>query len=569
MGLLARSATVIRPARPRAEAAFGDPFLRKGMYTGYYPREWYLGLSHAGVFVTPELSMTLTAIFSGVTRIGGDWMRMPAHVLRVRDDGGKDRIRGGPRAGGIGGLAYRLRWKPNAVQTAASFYACLAAQYVLRSRAYAEIIPDREPIDQVQLVPRHPDRVIEERLPSGRLRFRLLEPNGPDRTLTQEEMLYVHDTSGGGFASLTAAGAGGLSGTAAHPSRIQFGAQAIGAALAAQEAAGRFYSSGMTAALLATHPPGEMDEEAKAALHADLTRFAAGKEHNFGLMLVEEDIKVSALGIDPQKAQMMEARNFGVREVARLLKMPPELLFADNTGTQTGRTWEEIENVYHTGCLGPMVAAFEQAMQDALIVAKDTYIIEFLMDALFRGNLQARGAYYQSALEGPWMWPSEIRVKEGLNPDEALDAIAAKRYRPADPKESTLHVRGHRNERDEADQEARRRATARGSHRYHLVLQDNAVRCLRRERAAVEKLAKKHAQDVEGWQAGLRDFYTDHARIVAETMRLDLETARAYCAHHGTALQAHGVVLLTEHWERREAEELAVLALDASSAVAA
>lgn len=544
MGYLTRTSTVVSTGRPQGSS---DPFGK--MYSGYYPPEWQMGLATSGVDVTPELALILTAMYSGVTRIGGDFMRMPAHVLRVRDDGGKDRVRGGPLSGGIGSLAYRLRWKPNHVQTAAAFFACLAAQYTLRNRCYAEIQPD-ETGPFGQLLPRHPDRVTEERLANGKLRFKVTDPGGTSRAVTQEEMLYVHDTSGGGFSHLT---------------RMQYGRQALGTAIAAEQQAGRFFKSGMNAAVVATHPGGEMEEEELAVLHNNITRFAAGKENSFGVLLIEDDIKISALGIDPEKAQLMLARNFGVREVARLLRMPPELLFADNTGAPSGKSWEEVNDIYRTGCLGQIVPAFEQAMQDALIVAKDSYIIEFLMDALFRGDLKSRSEYYEAALEGPWMWPSEIRVKEGMNPDKDLDALAEKRRRPADAKGTNS---GRRRERDDVEAAAPS-VSPRGEHRLHLLLHDGAIRALRRERAAVEKLGKKHADDVPKWQAALRTFYAEHAGFVAETMRVDIQVAREFCAQHGTALEATGTPVFDEHWERREAEELVGLAIESGRIAAA
>lgn len=532
MGLLERLTGIVASGSPQGPP--DDPF--HGLYRGFYPPEWVAGYSAAGVMVTPELALTLSAIWSGVTRIAGDFARMPVHIFRVRDDGGKERVRGGPSSPGIEGLAYRLRWKPNAVQTAAEFFGCLAAQFVMRSRAYAEIIPSPTTA-MAQLVPRHPDRVIEERTATGRLLFKIVDPGGGVRTLTQDEMLYLHDTRAGGFASLT---------------RMQYGAQAIGTALSAEQAAGRFFKSGMTAAVVATHKTGAMEDEERAAFHRDLTRFATGARNNFGLLLVEEDIDIKTLGIDPQKAQMMDARNFGVREAARLLHMPPELLFADNSGTQTGRTWEEIVNVYHTGCLAPIATFLEQAMQDALVVDKDQYIVEFLMDALYRGDLGSRADYYQAALQGPWMWPDEIRIKEGLNPDDELKEIFRKRYRPADAKPASG-----------APSPRGRAAADPAGYRYHLLLHDAALRIVRRERAAVEKMARKHAQNPEGWRAELRRFYTDHAPFVAQTLRISPQRASAYCAAHEQALAARGVAAIDEHWERMEAETLVGLAADA------
>jgi len=101
-----------------------------------------------------------------------------------------------------------------------------------------------------------------------------------------------------------------------------------------------------------------------------------------------------------------------------------------------------------------------------------------------------------------------------------------------------------------------------------LALHDNAVRCLRRERAAVEKLAKKHPSDVEAWQAGLRDFFSDHAGFVSQTMRISIETARGYAAQHGSELELKGIVVHTDDWERYEADELSALAMDTERAAA-
>ena len=91
---------------------------------------------------------------------------------------------------------------------------------------------------------------------------------------------------------------------------------------------------------------------------------------------------------------------------------------------------------------------------------------------------------------------------------------------------------------------------------------DNAVRLLRRERHNVEKLAKKHANDVPGWQTSLREFYAEHAQVVAETMRMETGKARAYAAQHGSQLEAQGIVVMDAAWEREEAEELVALSLE-------
>jgi HK97 family phage portal protein len=543
MGILRRLSTTVAPARIRGQQPQGGTPAPWSNFW-YTPEGWLLQLNDAGIPVTPELSMTLSAMHCGVSTIGYDLATVPLQAYKYRDDGGKDRVRPGSRvtgSGGIGWLAYRLRWQPNNHQSATEFWLGMVAQYLLRGRAYAEIVAGPNGAFD-QLLPRHPDRITQERSSTGRILYRLTEISGPPRIVTDEEMLVVRDLSlDGGMSSL---------------SRVQYGANAIGTAMAARKAQARFFKSGMTAAVVGTYKGGELDEETEADLHASVTRYAAGVENSFGFLLIPDDVTIANLGIEPDKAQMMLAQEWGVKEVARFLRIGPTKLGVE-AATKTGKSLEE-ENAQHaTNCLRPVAVLFEQAIHRDLVLAKDTYFFEFLLEALMRGNATARAAYYKAAIEAPWMWPSEVRVKENMNPDEELDALAKVRYRPGTPRNSPDGTAGAA---------SGAQAMTRGALKATLAVHANAIRCLRRERAAVAKLAQKHASDVDAWKRGLRDFYADHAGFVAETMRLHVDIARGYAAQHGTEFAAGGAGVLLDDsaypgWERCEADELAWLAL--------
>ena len=47
---------------------------------------------------------------------------------------------------------------------------------------------------------------------------------------------------------------------------------------------------------------------------------------------------------------------------------------------------------------------------------RDTHFVEFNRNALVRANMEARGAYYNLAIQGGWMSRDEIRSRENLNP---------------------------------------------------------------------------------------------------------------------------------------------------------
>lgn len=508
------------------------------------PNSWVSSLSAAGVNVTPDLALTLAAMYCGVTTIAYDLATLPAQTFKYRSDGGKDRIRGRSAdvmRGGIADLAYMLQWAPNDYQTATEFFAGQVMQFLLRNKAYAEIV-DGPSGFLGQLLPRHPDRVIPERLPNGNLRYKLLELNGQYRYVTQAEMHVVRDIGTDPIASL---------------SRISYGAGALGTALAAERAAGKFFKSGMTASVVATFK-GDMEDEDEAALHKSITRYAAGVENSFGLLLIPDDVTIDNLAVEPDKAQMMLAREWSVFEVARLLRISPRKLMV-RTGTMgyASAYQDAIDHV--VGCIRPLARTFEQAIQRDLILAKDTYFVKFDLRELMQGDPAQLADFIEKGVKSRAFTPSEARMLYlDLNPDPHLDQLSEGDNQPGKSTTPAAPPAPQQNGR----------AAMKGM----LAIHDNALRCLRRERAAVEKLAKKHASDVDGWKAALRDFYSDHASFVAQTMRVSDRMARGYAAQHGSEFEAKGVALIDgaagEAWERYEADELCALALDSEEKAA-
>jgi hypothetical protein len=358
-------------------------------------------------------------------------------------------------------------------------------------------------------------------------------------------------------------------------SRTQYGAESVGSALATQRAAARFFKTGMTATMLANYT-GEKDEEDEADLHKAISRYAAGVENSFGLMLVPDDVKITNLSIDPEKAQMMLAQEWGVREVARLLNLPGSKLGIQGSVAYASQVQDALN--YVLTCLRPIAVTFEQCIKRDLILQKDLYSVEFLLAALMRGDFESQANYLDKFIRNRTMRPSEARLLLNMNPDPDLDKLSEGDFRPGTPAPSSAAKTVTEIERNAKGQMIRlteRPAGEAPSASYSrrtwlkstLAVHDNAVRVVRRERAAVAKLAKKHDNDVDGWRAGLREFYGEHAGFVAQTMRLHPDVARAYAAQHGASFETNGAAVVLDDeayagWERVEADELTALALE-------
>ena len=542
MGFLSRVTGVTDRMEMRAIGQNWDAFDDRW----YDAHSWVSKLSASGVAVTPELAMTLSAMYGGVTTIAYDLATLPCQVFKYRQDGGKDRVRGGSFSAGTGGishLVYMLRWQPNNTQTAAEFVMSCVAQFLLRGKAFVELTTAPQSGFLDQMLPRHPDRIETQRLANGRLRYKLTEANGEPRYLTQDEMLVVRDLT--------------MNGLDGEWSRIDYAAQSLGTALAAERAAAKFFKSGMTASVVATYE-GDMDEEEEKKLHGSITRYATGVENTFGLMLIPDNVTVSNLGISPEKAQMMLAREWTVREVARILRLPGYKLGIQNATSYASQVQAALE--YVINCLRPIAVIFEQAYQRDLILAKDDYFVEFKLEGLMRGDPQARAAFYQSGITSRWMRPSEARLLENMNPDPKLDELSEADHRPGSAGGSDNQPRPNFPQQQQPSEQ--NGALSRASLKAVMAMHDNAMRCLRRERAAVEKLAKKYEDDPDGWSRALRSFFSDHAGFIAETMRLHPAVARGVAAQRGSELEMKGTqVYGDEGWERFEADDLTSLAL--------
>lgn len=536
MGGLATLSAVAVPARRQAmtSAAYQQAF-----FGGEAVPEPWLGA--AGGYVSPDLALALSYVYSAVDIIASDFGTMACQMFEDLGEGGKRRVKFGDA--GVGALAFKLQWAPNSWQTAKAFWSTLAWQYLLRPACYAEIVYRRGLAGFVeQIIPRHPDRVTEEtvRLPDGtvKIRYKLREPNGSHRYVTQDEMFVVRNTSADGLHAL---------------SRIEYGAKAIATGLVLQDFTKNHFQHGATASLLATYK-GVKEEPDEAALHASITRFMSGAENAGGVMLVPEDIDVKALGVDPEKSSLVDLKNINGRDVARLFKLPPSWL-----GIEAAQSYNSLiqdSQLYVNRVQMPLVVEFEQAIKRDLIVAQQRYYAKFNMDYLLRGDLLQRMQAYEIGIRSRVIRPSEARMLEDRNPDERLDALSERDNQPGQAAQPANRER-------ERGGEAR--AMGKAELKAFLAMHDNAERCVRRELAAVPKMAHRHAADAAAWQAALGEFYGEHALFVARTMRLDLEPAQAYAEAHRQGFAASGLKLIDgdagEAWARAEADRLTLVAL--------
>jgi HK97 family phage portal protein len=464
-----------------------------------------------GIRVTPETAMTLSAVWAcvGLLEEGLSCLSLP--LYKRLPNGGKERAVDHP-------LYWVIGWQPNLWQTTPEFEALAMNHCLMRGNFYAEILEDRQGYP-TQLIPLNPDLVNPSILPTGEMSYEYRQP-GNHRTIKMQSMHHRRGRTLDGIRGVSA---------------ISYATRTLGIAMAGGDYAANFFKSSGAPPYVVEHPQ-TLGEAGMANLRTSVRKQRQGEA-----LILEEGAIAHGLGISPKDAQLLEAREFDIEEIARIFNVPLHLLKVTKAGAVSYASVEmfDIDYVVHT--LRPWAVRFEKAMWRDLLSTREqgTYVPEYNMDALLRGDASARVALYKSGV----YTINEARERENLNPRPDGD-----RYPDAET-EREPELPGSR------DPRGRPRAD-----RATLIVQEAASRVVQKEIAAVTKAAKRFAADAPGWQAWLQTFYTEHAGFVADVLKIDPPEAERYAVSQRMAVSRHGVKAL-DSWESEMPPHLAALAL--------
>lgn len=509
---------------PLVPRSFSSWLAQKGMrfLATYAPWDdfWYTATPGrksgiAGITVSPESALTHAAVWACTGLLEEGLSSVPLHLHRRLDDGGKERAVTHP-------LYWKLAWQPNPWQTAPEYESLAMNHVLMRGNFYAEILEEPQTGEVTALIPLHPDRVQGDLLPLGQMQYRYKPPQGVERIIPQRSM---HHRRGRTFDGITGV------------SVITYGARTLGVAMADAQYAGNFFN-GPGAPPFVISSKLTLGDAGQKNLRQSIDQYTKGG----GYLVLEEDMTAVPLGISPRDAQLLEARQFDVEEVARMFNVPLHLLKVNKAGTVSYASVEmfDIDYVKHT--LRPWAVRFEKAVWRDLLSEREQkrYVPEYLLDALMRGDAASRVAMYKSGI----FTVNEARAIENLNPvpggERMLEGQPTREPEPP----------GSR------DPKGRPRAFTQAV----AITEEAARRIVRKELHAVHKAATRYAGDAAGWQAWLHTFYGDHAVFVAEVLQVDRPVADHY-AETQRAQVARAGVQACETWERDRPAVLVALAL--------
>jgi HK97 family phage portal protein len=195
-----------------------------------------------------------------------------------------------------------------------------------------------------------------------------------------------------------------------HRSPIMDAADSIGLARAMTLYGSRFFNNGGV-------PPFAIEGnfQSGAAMQraaADLEEAVLKSKRDSRLALVlPMGLKITPIGTDAQKSQMIEAQRFIIEEIARRYSLPPVFLQDLTHGTFSNNEQQDLHLTKHT--IKRYAEQFEQECNLKLFGwKKRDRFVELNLDGLLRGDFKTRMEGYASAIQSGQMTPGETRDME-------------------------------------------------------------------------------------------------------------------------------------------------------------
>lgn len=368
----------------------------------YWPGESGVINTYAGIEITPETAMKLSAAYA-CTRLIAESVAVCPIILyesgRTRDT----RVRAYSHS------LYRvLHDAPNSEQTPIEFKDLMTQNVLMRGNAYAFIDIDRQG-NILQLVPLNPDLVACEQIllgeyPNGlpRLgaRYRLKRRDGRDILLTDYEVFHLR--------GMTLDGVHGVS-------VLEHAAQAIGVGLAAEKYTGRFFKQGITFRGVIEVPAG-YDEDAAKVLREDFASQTEGSDNFHRTPILEEGAQFKPISMSAKDAEIASLRELTVVDIARFFRVPPHLIGEVTKQSSWGTGIEQMSMAFLQHTMLPWFVRWEQTCQRDVISQPNRYYVEFLLEQFQRADLRTRYAAYAAGRQWGFLSVNDIRAKENMEP---------------------------------------------------------------------------------------------------------------------------------------------------------
>ena len=363
-----------------------------GSYRGNQRRSPFVPIAEHTQPVTIQSALQIPAVWECVNKITRSMSGLPIDVLEVIDRDGNT------RRDETGRLYRLLNVSPNAFQTPADFLKRITVDYLTEGNAFIRIEKARGADYTAALTPLPPGQVQVNNTPEG-VRYVYLSEDGEQITYTSSDIMHWK----------------GIGNNLVGMSLIHFAGTSLTEAASAQNASIElFRNKGKISGILSSESPILNQKQMKDFIES----FTAMKNADVGVPLLPQGFKFQQLGLSPVDTQLLQTREFIVKEFARWFGIPYGLL--------TGEASElvDLSNYFYETVIMPMCTELEQVLTRGL-VKSDKIRLKFRTSVLKRMSdttkIQMQTSYAQNGLRTR----NELRREDGLERMDGADQLTA------------------------------------------------------------------------------------------------------------------------------------------------
>lgn len=356
------------------------------------PRIIYMPRTPAGVTVTPDEALRVSAVWACVTVISKAIASSPWEIIEEDDDGNRS-LRRDLR------LWRMLNARPNAETSAFTFKEAAIIQALLWGNSYAEIERSTRG-EPLALWPIAPERVCLERDPEPpyRLVLRVNNWTRGETILPYRDVFHLKGPSIDGVEGLS---------TWAYASRT------IGQAAAIELFGSAFFGNGLNTSGFLT-PEGVMTSEQLDSVVESLRQRHTGPDKAHQIGVLRGGLKWQQTSVNPEDAQLVESEYVIVERIARWFGVPPHKIGHLLRATFSNIEEQSLEFVKDT--VTPWAERLRQEADAKLLPFGNRLLrTRFELDWMREGKAEDTAKADAQLVANGLLTRNEGRAKRGLN----------------------------------------------------------------------------------------------------------------------------------------------------------
>lgn len=352
-------------------------------------------VSATGRHVTATTAMRVSAYWACNKILSETLGMLPLSVYERLPDGNSKKVDDHP-------LALVLSSTPNADMTSQEFREAVQLNLGIHGNGYCFRNATRSG-EVTSLYPIPSGQVKLKRI-GGEITYEVLE-KGQWKPYPRDRIWHVKAFGNDGLVGL---------------SPVAAARESLGLSMATEEFQARFFGQGARPSAVAEIPQWLKPDQRKIA-RENLQTLLGGLDSAHRVHLLEGGMKLNEWGKPLQDLQFLELRGFQIPDICRFYLMPPHRVQDLSRSTNNNIEQQSLEFVSAT--MMPWFTRWEGSANRWLLPPRERakYFVRFNVDALLRADIAGRADFYSKAVQNGWMTRNEVRGKENLNSDPALD----------------------------------------------------------------------------------------------------------------------------------------------------